>query len=179
VGISANEVVDGVAVRAAIARETRWLIGRAGLTCGDREDIRQDLSVAFLEAFPRFDPARSPLPAFTCLVVGRAASKLVRRRRAAKRSPPDELRGLPDNDLVVDRRTRRAGGRDEGLVDLRIDVAELVAALGPADRDLAVGLMTGTVSEYARARGVPRSTIPDRVRVLRARARKKNLDKYL
>jgi hypothetical protein len=64
-------------------------------------------------------------------------------------------------------------------VDARINVTEMLAALGPADRDLAVGLMTGTVSEYARTHGVPRSTIQDRVRVLRARARRKKLGKNL
>jgi RNA polymerase sigma-70 factor, ECF subfamily len=175
----ADEVVGEPAVRAAIARETRWLIGRAGLTRSDRDDIWQDLVVAFLQAVPRFNPALLTLPAFTCVVVGRTASKLVRRQQAAKRSPPDEPWGLLDNDLVMDRRTGRTGGCDESLVDLRMDVCEMLATLGPADHDLAVGLMTGTVSEYARTRGVPRSTIQDRVRVLRTRARKRNLEKYL
>jgi RNA polymerase sigma-70 factor (ECF subfamily) len=174
-GPCATTTVADPAVQAIIAGQARRLIGRAGLTAADRADIRQDLTVALIEALPAFDPARSPLAAFACLVVGRAGSNILRHRRAAKRSPPGGAAGPSTDAAGAD---RRADG-DARLADLRADVTAVLAALPAADRDLATALMTDTVSGVARARGVPRARVRDQAAGLRGRFRRGDLEKYL
>src|SRR5262249_1034887 len=68
-----------------IRRKARELVGRAGLTSQDREDLEQELLLRLLERLPAFDAERSAWTTFAALVIRRCAANLLRYRQAEKR----------------------------------------------------------------------------------------------
>jgi DNA-directed RNA polymerase specialized sigma24 family protein len=133
-------------------------------------------------SLPAFDPGQGHWNVFVTTVVERSAEKLLRRHRAEKRdcrrvcsldalieADDDDPAGLGDTVRPREQDARRANGsRDpEELAALALDVAEVLARLPAPLREVAELLMTLSVSEAARALGVPRTTLLRRVERLR------------
>jgi len=177
-----------------IRRKARQLVGRTGFTAQDREDIEQDLALRLLESLRSYDPAQGHRNAFVTAVVDRAAAKILRDRRTKKRngghvrSLDTLLRALDwdkdeyddvahsfEESALVDRLPCGA----EERIDLREDLAAVLARLPAELRDLAERLKTQSLSEAARELGVPRTTLQRRVAQLRQHFEEAGLRDYL
>lgn len=167
------------------------LVRRGGLPEQDREDVEQELMLDLLRRLPRFDPERATYRTFVARVVAHGAARLLAARRSensngrrAALSLHDEV---PDGDgetverwETLDEETgrRRAGGRAdaESVRDLRLDVAEVLAALPPEMRELCEELLHDSVRKVARSTGTSHSTLLRRMRPIRARFEAAGLD---
>lgn len=83
--MSQRFVLDGFEER-FIHHMARKLVGKAGFTDSDLDDIKQDLRADVLSRLGRFDPARSPRHGFVVMRARRCAATILERRRAAKRN---------------------------------------------------------------------------------------------
>jgi hypothetical protein len=142
-----NDVIE-----TAIRIRSRRLVGRAGFTAQDLDDIRQDLRLAVLAGMGKFDPARGTLNTFVTRVIKTAICQMIRHRRAPMRDRRCEafsLNGtLRDSDgravtranLIPDSdRTRRLRLQDrpaKARLFLRAHVEEALAGLPDGDRRL-------------------------------------------
>jgi RNA polymerase sigma-70 factor (ECF subfamily) len=166
------------AVRELIRRKAGQLIGRAGLTPQDRDDLEQKLVLHLLRRLP--DGARAYPEALVLAVLFRYAANILRAGRAAKRDSrrARPLGGSGDVPAGGDRR-RPAVRTDEEWAELASDVADVLAGLPPDDRDLAERLMRQSKAAAARGLGVPRTTLYVALRRLRARFERAGLRGYL
>lgn len=177
-----------------IRRKARQLIGRAGFTQGDDEDIAQDLYLKLLKNWHSFDPSAGHPKAFAAAIVERQDANLLRDRTAEKRHhrrvcslsvivhEPGEGRvelAATIAEQEKDRRLGREGRSDQESSELRSDVTEIVARLPDDLRDLCERLMHDTVSQVARDLDLPRSTLRAKARKLRRRLENTDLRKYL
>ena len=76
--------LDAFAAR-LIRRKARQLVGRAGFTRSDRDDIEQELALKLLKQLSAFDPGEAHWHVFVTTVVERYAASLLRDKRAEKR----------------------------------------------------------------------------------------------
>lgn len=150
--MTADEILLGRCARVLIRRKARKLAGCRLFPEMDLDDLVQELTYQLLRALARYDPAR-PAGPFVATVVGRAAAQLVRERLAAKRAAGAPVPIGSDPGMVDPPDPGAAGD-----ADLRIDVAEALAELPDGLRAVAELLLTRTVAEAARERGVPRSS---------------------
>ena len=160
--------------RTCIHHKARQLIGKAGYTEDDLEDIEQDLTLDLLARLPRFDPAKAALNTFVARCVDHKVSQLLRHRQTERRDHRREACSLHDeidvgeeepqqrlsaisqdeHDLRTGKYSRPAGER----ADLQLDVATVLADLPPELREIAEMLVTMSVAEVARKMGIPYST---------------------
>jgi RNA polymerase sigma-70 factor (ECF subfamily) len=177
-----------------VKRKVRQIIGRAGFTKQDRQDLEQELIARLLHSLRSFDPKQAHRKAFVTAVVERDVANILRDKQAEKRDHrrigslhvmievteegPTELA-----DTIGDREFNARRCRDprsaEDLAQLASDLAEVVAALPDELRDLAERLKTESISAIAREVGVPRTTLNDTVRRLRQRFEQAGLRDYL
>ena len=160
-----------------IYHKARELVGTAGFTRDDVEDLEQALTLDLLERLPKFDPAKATYNTFVARVVERKISKLIRHRTQEMRDYRREdgsLNAVMDNGdgattervHVVsqdehDRRTGRHTRPAAEQVDLQIDVWQVLAELPQELRKIARLLTTMSIAQAARKLGMPRSTFYD------------------
>jgi RNA polymerase sigma factor (sigma-70 family) len=138
-------------VRSAVA------VAMASVLSADRDDLEQEAVAACWRTLPNYDPTRASLTTYIeCVVATRIASvvRASRRRRV--------LRPL---DLALDRCANPGFSRHE----LRIDVERLLGVCSDGERRLALVLMENSPSQASRMLGVARSTVYERIKLLRAR----------
>lgn len=168
-----QEISDYAAV--LIRCKARQLVGKAGLTWDDVEDLEQEMRLDLLERLPKFDPDKAAHTTFVARVIERKISKLFRDRRPEKRDYRRESGSL--NDPIADNEgetTERAytigqdevdirGGRRnrtrEEEAQLRFDVSLVLSRLPEDLRAVAEQLMAETIAEAAKSLGMPRSTL--------------------
>ncbi|GIW90020.1 MAG: hypothetical protein KatS3mg109_0452 [Pirellulaceae bacterium] len=164
--------------RGIIRRKVNQLIGRAGFTSQDCEDLEQELIVRLLQSLPLFDPAQSHRNVFVTTVVERAAAMILRERRAKKRG----------NGVVLSLDQEEAGDATEPAdphrshveqVDLATDLAEVLDKLPEDLRNLAEQLKYRSLSQVARDMAVARSTLQRQVQRLRQYFEKTDLRIFL
>jgi len=183
------EDVDEYA-RRLISWKAKQLVGKAGFTESDREDIEQELTLDLLERLPNYDPSRASKHTFIARVVAHKIARLIERRTAAKRDHSravvslSELVGLEEVHLEPRAATVEEGGtgayRSRAKSrDLAFDLAELLQNLPEELRTLCERLKTQSVSDVCRETGVPRSTIYEWMKRLRGSFSERGLDKYL
>jgi RNA polymerase sigma-70 factor (ECF subfamily) len=161
--------------RTCIHHKARQLVGQAGYTEDDIEDIEQDLTLDLLERLPKFDPAKATLNTFVARCIDHKVSQLLRHRQTEMRDHQREACSLNDevevgeeelaerhttisqdeHDLRIGKHNRPAAER----ADLQLDVAAVLADLPPELREVAEMLTTMPVAEVARTLGIPRSTL--------------------
>lgn len=162
------EALDSFAL-SLIRRKADQLAGHYGFTLSDRDDISQELTLALLGAWPKFDPERGNSRAFQKTVVERKAASLVRRQKASKRQFAHRTLSLdalleqewsPDTDESAEE-DQSAGPTIDPIqeVELTIDVETVLARLKPRDRELAELLKHYSLAEAARKLGVSRTTL--------------------
>jgi len=188
-----NEKVDRF-TRGIIRHKINQLIGRAGFTEQDRKDLEQELILRLLQSLPSFDPNHAHRNVFTTTVIERYVANILRNKRAMKRdhrrvSSLHVMVDIGEEDRIemtqnisqreLDAQRGRHPRSDEELAQLVQDLAEAMAKLPDELRELAERLKTETVSEIARDKGIPRTTLNESVRRLRRRFENTGLKEYL
>ena len=173
------------------------LVGKAGFTSGDFEDIKQDMLLDLLERLAKYDPGKSNFKLFVTCVIDRKGKNLIRYRESEMRDyrredcslnedvtvgdseePVQRLATIDQDDHDI--RTGKYGRPAAERIQLRLDIEAVVAGMPPELRKAAELLQTQTVTQVARALGVPRTTFYDKhLRLLREAFSAKGLNFYV
>ena len=166
-----------------IKYKARQLIGQAGFTASDRDDLEQELVLDLLRRLPKYNPRRAQLNTFIARVVEHKIASLIEARKAGIRDYRRCGRSL--NDRFEDEEGRsvervetidqedyllRTGAQSrpsDELSALTIDVAAVLEGLPPELRELCRRLKAESVTEISRDTGVPRGTIYESIKKLR------------
>ncbi len=188
-----QEISDYAAV--LIRCKARQLVGRAGFTWDDVEDLEQEMTLDLLSRLPKFDPEKAAHTTFVARIVERKISNLFRDRRREKRDYRREFGSLNDHiqdgegetieraytidqDDVDIRMGHRHRSREEEA-HLRLDVSLVMSGLPEDLREIAEVLMKTTITEAAKSLGMPRSTLYGAVGRLRPFFENAGLGDYL
>ena len=167
-----------------IKHKARQLVGRAGYTNDEREDIEQDLTLDLLRRLSKFDPSRASRNTFIARVVEHGVARLIERRKAPMRDyrrctsslndriEDDEGKSVERGDLIdQDTYLESTGQPAVPLADrvaLRVDLDRVLPTLTPELRDLWERRAEGqTFTEISRETGIPRGTLYERMKQLR------------
>lgn len=186
-----NELIEYVSQRAEF--KARQVV-RAHPTIGKAEDVQQDLVADVLRRLPNFDGDRASVETFICRVIDHRIASLLESHDAACRGSGCTKESLDDwvrdetgtwvrRDTTVDAARRRAhlgiAARDkQELSELELDVAGVMAALPPQQRELCAALRTKTPSEISRETGMSRSVIYKHMADIRTAFLRAGLDHY-
>jgi len=179
-----------------VHHKARQLVGKAGYTQDDVDDIKQDLIVDLLERLPQFDPAKATYNTFVARLVERKISNLLRDRQAEMRDHRREVCSLNEEidtgeDEPVQRlttisqddqdiRTGKYARPAEERAHLQLDMDSVLDGLTPELRQVAEMLQTKSVSQVARELGIPRRTFREKhLTQLREVFAAKGMDDYL
>jgi RNA polymerase sigma factor (sigma-70 family) len=162
-----NIVLDRFA-QGIIWRKVRLLVGRAGFTQQDHQDLEQELVLRLLQSLDVFDPEQAHLNVFITTVIERAVAMLLRERRAKKRDG-GVVRSLDQGPTKDGKSPEPVDPLPSGeeAFDLASDLAEVLARLPEELRALAERLKSQSLSQAARDLGVPRSTLQRQAQRLR------------
>jgi RNA polymerase sigma factor (sigma-70 family) len=166
---------DGLADQ-IVRRRAKRLVGHRGFRWDDLDDLQQELRLALLQRWDRFD-GRNP-GGFIYHVVRNRAVELLRMGRKGfydglpnERSLDDEIDGpeggrIPLVELLrLEDDLRRAfpGISDEERTDLRVDLQTVIDHLPEPQRQMCEALKTQSITEYSRSIGKPTGTVQKRV----------------
>jgi RNA polymerase sigma-70 factor (ECF subfamily) len=160
-----------------IHHKARQLVGTAGFTEGDIEDIEQELRLDLLERLPRFNPAKATQKTFVARVVERRISTLIRYRTQEGRDHRRLTCSLSENIVDADgelterastishdaadiRMHRRTRSREEES-QLRDDVSIVLTRLPRGQRMIAEQLKTEPFIRAAKSLGRARPSLYD------------------
>jgi RNA polymerase sigma-70 factor, ECF subfamily len=188
---------DGIPEYAAwlIKHKAKQLIGKAGYTSSDQADLEQEMFLDLIGRLPKFDPSKATSKTFIARIVEHKISNLIRHRTSEMRDFRLEAGSLnhlvedgdgnsvefgdliaqEDVDVQLGRFTRDSMEEKDFLHDMETTLAGLPENL----RRLCELLATGTISDAARKAGIPRTTLHDQVKRLRAIFEDAGLQNYL
>ena len=176
---------DGIDPYAAglIRFKARQLVGQAGFTASDREDIEQELILDLLRRLPKYDPKRAQRNTFIARVVEHRVATLIEAQKAGIRDyrrcrcslndrfededgrSVERAETFDQEDYLL--RTGAQSRPSDELSALAIDVTAVLEELPPKLRNLCRRLKDETVTEISRGTGVPRGTIYESIKKLR------------
>ena len=175
--------------------KARSMVGRMKLTKSDLPDLKQQLSMEVWRRLPKYDPSRGDLQSFLYWVVEKAAASIIEHRTAAIRDPRRvacSLEGaVPSSDgkdarLATFLRETEGHGRlgvdHRHFVersDMAADISAAMELLPPDLQDLCLRLQKESPSEVSRETGIPRGTVYDAIKRIRARFEEAGLQAYL
>ena len=177
-----------------VRRKVKQLIGRAGFTQQDREDLEQELLLRVLQSLPSFDPKQAHRNKFVTAVVERHVATILRNKRAEKRNDhlvasinvTVEVEGMGAVELAQtvseDELAARLGRKRrsaEDLANLALDIATVIAAMPKDWQELAERRKTQSMQEIADDLGVPRTTLNETMQLITARFKRAGLREYL
>ena len=193
--------LDEYAVK-SIRIRARQLVGKAGLVEADIPDLEQELAVDLWRRLPSYDPARATRKTFIARVVEHQVATILEARRAACRDVRREAVSLADP-LVAqgdqggegwatsaggspvldqDEIRRRSGSAclsEAEARELRHDLEATLRELSPDQRDLCRRILDSPMAEVALELGVPRTTLHESLRRVRAAFARAGLSPYL
>lgn len=181
---------------AAMARfKARQLIGIAGFTESDRDDLEQELMSAVISRMPQFNARRGSPKTFVACIVARKIITLIRYRTTGSRDFRREAFSLDQpaagsddaallqGDCVADDIADPAGAshvrREVEQTELAEATQQALSGLPGDLRRLCELLKTGRLADAARELGVPRSTLRNRVSRLRELFEAAGLQRFL
>ncbi|NIM21304.1 MAG: RNA polymerase subunit sigma-24 [Candidatus Latescibacteria bacterium] len=186
--------IDDYAVR-IIKHKARQLVGHAGFTESDREDLEQELVLDLLRRLPKYNPQRTKRNTFIALIIEHKVATIIESSKAGKRDYRTPLCSLNDQledkegssmerEETIDqedylRRTGKLSRPAVELQELSLDTQKVVASLPPELRELCRRLQTQSITEISRETGIPRGTIYESRKKLRALFEDAGLKKYL
>ena len=166
-----NDYAEGL-----IHHKARQMVGKAGFTVDDIEDIEQEMRLDLLQRLVKFDPSKAKYNTFVSRLIDRRISDMIRGSKQDIRDyrcqesslhdivePGEEDKDVEHIETVSrDEQDHRSGRRirsERDRLDLRIDIPVVLAELPPDLRKLAELLQTVSISKTAKAFGVSRSTL--------------------
>jgi RNA polymerase sigma-70 factor (ECF subfamily) len=186
--------IDDYAVQ-LIKYKARQLVGRVGFTESDREDLEQEMVLDLLRRLPKFDPKRAGRNTFIARIVEHKVATIIEAQKAGMRdyrlcscSLNDRLEDEEGRSIermeTIDQEDylRRTGKLSRPMSELRhlsIDLRIAVQTLPPELRELCKRLQTESVTEISRDTGIPRGTIYESIKKLRAIFEDAGLKDYL
>ena len=191
---NSDDGIDPYAAR-LIKYKARRLIGQAGFTASDREDIEQELTLDLLRRLPKYNPKRAQLNTFIARVVEHRLASLIEAQKAGIRDyrrcrcslnerfedadgrSVERLETFDQEDYLL--RTGVQSRTADELSALTIDVAAVLEELPPKLRDLCWRLQAETITEISRDTCVPRGTIYESIKKLREIFKDAGLRNYL
>lgn len=151
------------------------LVGKAGFSAEDFEDIRQDMLADLLKRLRNYKPGRSDFKLFVTCVIDRKAQNLIRFRESDKRDyrredcslneeitttdseqPVQRLTTIDQDDQDI--RTGKYRRPAEERTQMQLDFQAVLASLSPELRRIAEMLQTKPIATVARELGIPRRT---------------------
>jgi len=178
-----------------IKYKVKMLIGRFGFTEWDREDLEQELILDLLRRLPKYNPARAQRSTFIARVVDHRIATIIESRKVGMRDYRHcrcSLNDLEEDDEggSVERveifnwedcqlRTGKLSRSAAELLGLSISVHKAMEQLPPCLRELCQRLMTCTVTRISCETGIPRGTIYDMIKKIRAVFKEAGLGDYL
>lgn len=188
------EGLDDYAVN-LIRYKTRRLIGQAGYTRSDREDIEQDLSLHLRLRLPKHNPRKGTLKTFINTVLDNKIRTMVSARTTSQfdfrqhdysldETIRTEIGETVSRSEAIDGEeylmaTGRVNRRTLDALELRIDVQCAVSML-PADlQNLCARLQEQTIVDIAREDGVSRHKIDELRRRIALLFLEHGLDEYV
>ena len=188
------EGIDEYAVQ-IIKFKAKQLVGRVGLTESDREDLEQEMILDLLQRLPKYNPDRAQRNTFIARVVEHKIATIIEARKAGLRDYrlcncslnerlEDEEGGSVERMETIDQEDylRLTGGLSRSMAELRdlsIDVRQAIEKLPPELGALCWRLGIDTVTELSRDTEVPRGTIYESIKKLRAILEVAGLKDYL
>lgn len=140
------EGIDEYAVR-IIKHKARQLVGRAGFTESDREDLEQEMMLDLLRRLPKYNPDRAQRNTFIARIVEHKVATIIETRKAGMRDYrlctcslndrlEDDEGGSIERLETIDqeeylRRTGKLSRPAAELRDLSIDLGRVIASLPP------------------------------------------------
>ncbi len=188
------EGIDEYAVQ-IIKFKARQLVGRVGLTESDREDLEQEMILDLLQRLPKYNPDRAQRNTFIARVVEHKIATIIEARKAGLRDyrlcncslnerledgeggSVERMETIDQEDYL--RLTAGLSRSTAELRDLSIDVRQAIEKLPPELRELCRRLGVDTITELSRDTGVPRGTIYESLKKLRAILEVAGLKDYL
>jgi RNA polymerase sigma-70 factor (ECF subfamily) len=166
-----------------IRHKARQLVGTAGYTESERDDLEQEMMLDLLMRLPKYDANKATQKTFVARIIERKISTLIRHHTCEMRDYRREACSLnerleAENGATVElsetvaqeERDRMTGRRSRSAQEdweFAQDMAATLARLPENLRRFCELLMTGNISDAAREMGVPRTTLNDHVKKLR------------
>lgn len=174
--------IDDYAAR-LIRYKAKHLVGHAGFSQHELQDLEQELVLDLLKRLPNFNPQKAKLQTFIARIVEHRIATIIEEREASKRDWRSCSSSLNDAITTEDdkscerleiydmdeylrqmgRLERPAGER----LDLSIDLADALARLPEDLRILCERLQDESVSDISRNTGIPRGTLYDKINRIR------------
>jgi len=159
-----------------ISAEMKKLHLRGILRSDETEPFASEVLARLLAVWESYDATRGPREAFINTVVSNLIASLLRERYAQKRRGTTQpLDGVAD--VLVDRAT--SDGRQEHIINLRIDLANVLPRLTPFQRQIVDLLQRDALTPVAEQLGIPRRTLRDQCARIRDVFRDAGLEEYL
>ena len=163
-----------------VSFKAKVLIRTPHYTHDDLEDIEQELMLAYLLAWPSFDPGKGNPKSFIKAVVNNRAAEMLREAEAQKRwtglktlslsTPIAEDGDATLGDLVTSEQSLWGdvfGAQSHGAMEQKMDHERLLAELSKDLRQTYRLLMEYSVTEAAELLGIPRTTMSSRLKKLK------------
>lgn len=164
-----------------IAHKVRRLIEDEEFLESDAEDLEQEILLDVLDRLPRYNAEKGMKPkTFVSMVIKRKICNLIRHRDQEMRNPSREECSLnecipngdsaliPRSETIAAPATKGQPGADGSACLLGDDINAVVSQLPEELRRICELLPKFTPAEVARELGLPRSTLNDRLKKLRA-----------
>lgn len=143
--------------------------------CLDRDDLESLLIADLLKRHSRFDESRSKWSHFVTIIINHAVAELI-----AWANRHSRLRQSPDWDIEQVRDTKAAHNRcPTWHTDLKMDLDRALGELSEEERQLCDSVAHETLSEAARRLSMSRGTAYSRLREIRRKFERRDLDQYL
>jgi len=184
--------MDPFAVR-LICKKARQLIGRAGLSEEDIQDLEQDLMLDLLIRLEKYDSDRSRRNFFIARIIKCRIATLLEHRRSLRRNSAlavslNDLITLQDGelaelcDLLSNDGFLKSPARETSETkknDLSIDLQLVMEALPPDLQDICSRLFDKNTSQIAREKRVSREKLYEKLDQIKEAFLKAGLEKYL
>ena len=178
-----------------IKNKVRQLVGTAGFTASDRDDLEQEMMLDVITRMPKFDENKGTQKTFVARIIERKISTLIRHRTSTVRDYRREKYSLNEEiddgegetmkreELVsseyIDPTAVDCGLNEMDKEALRQALEPIIDGLPAHMREFCNILMTGSVSAAAREMGIPRTTLQDYVTKIRSIFDDAGLREYL
>jgi RNA polymerase sigma factor (sigma-70 family) len=163
-----------------IAFRVDRLVAKFGLPDCERDDLSQDLLMALVQAFKRYDPAQAHWKTFLCRVLDRRYQHLLRKLMAPENKGAPTVSGLEDigngyADSIVDPSTQ---GEPFVGDNLHMDVEAAISTLPKRLQIIGCLLMVHSPSAVARLVGTSPAAITRAIKWIRTHFQEAGLSPF-